>query len=87
MSDYESRLLEVVRENMPEEAIPTAALSLDSHLIRDLGYDSIRLLYLIYALVQEFNADILNSSANVQFFSAETVFDILSLLEGFTEVS
>ncbi|MCX8130472.1 MAG: acyl carrier protein [Clostridia bacterium] len=81
MENFENDVLDLVKSNMREDLASTASLSVDSHLITDLGYDSIRLMGLFFSIEQDFNLSIINSCANYEFFSVETVGDLVGLLK------
>lgn len=67
------RLLKLIKENLPTKDITNA--SVDSHLVRDLGMDSIGMMMLSMAIEDEFG---LIFDELVRF---ETVKDVISYLE------
>ncbi|MBR2505454.1 MAG: acyl carrier protein [Bacilli bacterium] len=67
------RLLKLIKENLPNKDVENA--SKDSHLVRDLGMDSIGMMMLSMAIEDEFGVVF---DTPVRF---ETVNDVISYLE------
>lgn len=67
------RLLKLIKENLPTKDITNA--SMDSHLVKDLGMDSIGMMMLSMAIEEEFG---LIFDELVRF---ETVKDVIAYLE------
>lgn len=88
MSELEiGNAIELVKSNAREDLVPDLTIGFDSNLVMDLGYDSLRLMGLFFSLEQQFNIDIVNSSANYEFFGIETVGDLVDLLKKHNEYS
>lgn len=65
MNNIEERIISVIRENMPDR---TLNIEKESELICNLGFDSVRLMGMLYSLEEEFQIEIINGENNFLFF-------------------
>ena len=72
MNNIEERIISVIRENMPDR---TLNIEKESELICNLGFDSVRLMGMLYSLEEEFQIEIINGENNFLFFSITNGFD------------
>lgn len=77
MNNIEERIISVIRENMPNR---TLNIEKESELICNLGFDSVRLMGMLYSLEEEFQIEIINGENNFLFFSITNVQDLIDVM-------
>ncbi len=77
MNNTEERIISVIRENMPDR---TLNIEKESELICNLGFDSVRLMGMLYSLEEEFQIEIINGENNFLFFSITSVQDLIDVM-------
>jgi acyl carrier protein len=77
MNNIEERIISVIRENMPDR---TLNIEKESELICNLGFDSVRLMGMLYSLEEEFQIEIINGENNFLFFSITNVQDLIDVM-------
>ena len=81
MVDIQQNIMDLIKQNIPEDsAFKTTELSNDLKFVSDLGYDSVRMMGLLFFIEQQFDIEIINSPENYKFFSIETIEDLIDLL-------
>lgn len=72
------KIISIIKENeLVEQGCEVTA---DMSLIADLGFDSVKLMGLLFEIEQEFDISIINDTSNYKFFTVETISDIVELL-------
>lgn len=77
--DRKDLLFSILQEIKPSKML--AEIELGSSLIEDLGFDSLRLLYLSIELEQKANFDLMRAGSEVDFSEITTVEHVMGLLE------
>ena len=82
MNNIEERIISVIKENMPDR---TLNIEKESELICNLGFDSVRLMGMLYSLEEEFQIEIINGENNFLFFSITNVQDLIDVMNTILE--
>lgn len=70
------RLKKILKDSLPKN-IDVSKIKLNDRLIEDLGFNSVAMVYMAFAIEKEFNVDI----SDLSFSSFNTIDDVINYIE------